>query len=106
MEQNSPQLAQWYIERGEDEKTFAWSTLIALLVCVPPVAILWIPFAIWKSRQGKKKIAIGEAMNEEAGRPNIQRPLSAPQGVVPQFTSRPMPPANARFQPVPLHPPV
>lgn len=107
---NTPELAQWFLERGEDLKGegFCWIVYsIAALFVLPPLAILsipiGIPIGISTRRKGKKYIQIGEEMNEAAGRENYTRPQGMPtNNFMRGWSNGP----NTRFYPVPDHPPV
>ena len=107
---NTPELAQWFLERGEDLKGegFCWIVYsIAALFVQPPLAILSIPIGvtigIWTRRTGKRYVEMGEAMNEAAGRENYMRPTGMPSN---RFLRGWANGPDTRFYPVMDHPPV
>lgn len=98
---NTPELAQWYLERGRDQKAngWVWIWFIVLPICLPFAII----YSALESREGKKKIAIGEAMNEAAGRENYVRPKGVPTN---HFQRGYSAGRNSRYFPVSNTPPV
>lgn len=98
---NVPELAQWYLERGEREKMHLYYGILAFLV--PLFAPIVIPLVIAEYRAGSKKVKIGEAMNAAAGRENYMRPYGF-SGNTFHRPSEPVP--DVRYDPVPATPPV
>lgn len=98
---NTPELAQWYLERGWHEKE-AGIWLSGGFLFVP---ILWIliPFSIIYSLDGRKKIKIGKAMNEAAGRENYTRPVGIPTN---NFQRGMSAGPNTRYYPPSNEPPI
>lgn len=69
---NDPELAQWYLESGSDDKWFSL-TGIALSIGAPPLMIFGIPWTIFLLVRGCRKRGKGKRMNEAAGRENFER---------------------------------
>jgi hypothetical protein len=73
---NSPELAQWYLEKGR-EREHSWGFTLCVLLLTPifPPAPLWVIYQlVWGQPQARKMRHTGEAMNEAAGRENYVRP--------------------------------
>ena len=74
---NTPELAQWYLEKGREKSSGGWvGNLLMLLVTpiFPPMPLVLLFEAIFVWPKGRKMRQIGEAMNEAAGRENYMRP--------------------------------
>lgn len=98
---NSPELAQWYLERGFDQKTSGlWFTAVFLVV---PICWILVPFSIWHYIEGRRKVKLGKAMNKAANRENYTPPRGIPTN---NFQRGMNGGPGARYFPVSDEPPV